>query len=196
MMIFLCIQMIFTQQLQGVVFSELMYNPHRATLGRDDDMEWIELYNRGESPANLAGMMISDGGNQLFLDSFILESGCYAVVCANEESFRNAYGDHVDIVSWTGSWTKMSNSGDDMVLYGNDGTVIESVAYSDQWGSPDGEGRSPADGLGSSLERIDPWGPNDETNWQPSRDFSNPTRGADGEAVCWGTPGAANSVAR
>ena len=48
--------------------------------------------------------------------------------------------------------------------------------------------------LTASLERVDPLGPNDDTNWMPSEDYANPTSDDGGNAVCWGTPGAENSL--
>lgn len=181
--------------LQGnIVLSEIMYDPDRQTLGIDDEMEWIELFNPTAEDVNLAGMMLADRGNQLFLEDFILPSGSYAVVCASESAFRSAYGDGIALVPWSGQWTKLSNSGDEITLYANDGRVLEYLSYSDTWGADD-SGSSRADGDGASLERIDLLGPNDESNWQPSEDYANPTPKENGDAVCWGTPGAVNSIA-
>ncbi len=168
-----------------VVLSEIMYNPDGQTLGADDDMEWIELCNAGSTEANLAGMMVADRGNQLFLEDFILAPGARAVVCANEEAFRAVYGNTAQTVPWSGEWTKLSNSGDEISIYACDGTVIEYLSFSDTWG---------ADGDGPSLERMDLAGPNDESSWQPSRDYANPTAHENGEAACWGTPGEENSL--
>ena len=181
--------------LQGnIVLSEIMYDPDRQTLGIDDDMEWIEICNPASEEVNLAGMMLTDRGNQLFLEDFILPPGSYAVICSNESAFNAAYGNGIPVVPWSGEWTKLSNSGDEITLYANDGRVLEYLSYSDTWGA-DESGSSRADGDGASLERTDLTGPNDETNWQPSEDYSNPTPNENGDAVCWGTPGAQNSVA-
>ena len=134
-----------------VVLSELMYNADGATLGDDDDMEWIELCNLSDETQNLQGMMLSDGNNQLFLDGYLLAPGDYVVVAANAGLFAEAYGQSVPIVGWDGEWTKMSNGGDEVILYDADGAVIDSVAYSDQWGRMEGDADSPADGDGASL---------------------------------------------
>jgi hypothetical protein len=179
-----------------IVISEIMYNPDGPTLGDDDTHEWLELCNTGQETLSLAGMMVSDGNNQLFLDGFSLEPGARVVVAADLEAFSSAYGDGVPTVSWDGDWTKLSNGGDEIILYSSQGQVLDAVTYSDSWGIAPGDTlRSEADGKGSSLEKIVLSGPNDESNWQPSQDFSCPVADPDdGSAVCWGTPGSRNSL--
>jgi hypothetical protein len=177
-----------------LVLSELMYNADGATLGDDDDMEWIELCNLSGQTQSLQGMMLSDGNNQLFLDGYLLAPGGYVVVPASESLFTEAYGEAVPVVGWDGEWTKMSNGGDEIVLYDSNGIVVDSVAYSDDWGRGEGDADSPADGDGSSLEKVDLAGGGGEENWRPSVDCASPWSGEDGEPVCWGTPGEANSV--
>ena len=91
-----------------VVISEIMYNPDGQTLGEDDLYEWIELCNLLPDTVQLAGMMLSDGGNQLFLDGFELQPMARVVVAADGTSFTSAYGAEVPLVSWDGVWTKLA----------------------------------------------------------------------------------------
>ncbi len=179
-----------------IVISEIMYNPDGPTLGDDDLFEWVELCNLGAEPIQLEGMMLSDGGNQLFLDSFILEPLVRAVVPVNESSFISAYGSGVLIIPWDGVWTKLSNSADMLLLYSASGGVLDEIAYFDTWGlDEDISSRSAADGTGSSLEKINLWSENTESNWAPSIDYACPNRDPDtDDPVCWGTPGEVNSV--
>lgn len=181
-----------------IVISEIMYNPDGPTLGDDDDFEWVELCNIGADPVELTGMMLSDGGNQLFLDPFTLYPGAMVVVAADLQSFRSAYGEGIDAVSWDGVWTKLSNSGDQLILYSESGQVLDQLDYSDRWGIAEGDTtRSDADGAGSSLEKVILGGMNDETNWMPSVDFQCPLLDPDdGSPVSWGTPGERNSVSQ
>ncbi len=179
-----------------IVISEIMYNPDGPTLGNDDSFEWVELCNIGSTSLNLGGMMLSDGSNQLFLDPFMLDPGERVVVPADYQSFTGAYGDAIPLVTWEGTWTKLSNSGDDLILYSGSGQVLDELNYSDSWGVAQGDStRSQADGKGSSLEKIDLTEVNEEWNWAPSKDFANPVADPDdGSSVCWGTPGTKNSV--
>ncbi len=179
-----------------IVITEIMYNPDGPTLGDDDLFEWVELCNLGAEPIQLEGMMLSDGGNQLFLENFILEPMTFAIVPANESSFNSAYGSGILTVPWDGVWTKLSNSADMLLLYSASGGVLDEIAYFDTWGVDEEiSSRSAADGTGSSLEKINLWGANTESNWAPSIDYANPDVDPDtGDPVCWGTPGEANSV--
>lgn len=178
-----------------IVICEIMYNPDGPTLGADDRYEWIELCNVGVIPLQLDGMMLSDGGNQLFLESYILESMSRVVVAADEQSFAEAYGDGIAIIPWDGIWTKLSNSSDTILLYSSNGEVLDELVYSDTWGLAEGDTtRSEADGRGSSLEKINLPGANTENNWAPSIDWACPdTDPETGDPVCWGTPGSINS---
>jgi hypothetical protein len=173
-----------------LVVSEIMYNPDGATLGDDNDMEWVELYNASGEAINLGGLMLSDGNNQLFLHEYLMVPGEFVVLCASSGAFEEAYGPGIAMVGWDGSWIKQSNSGDSVIIYDTSGNLIDEVSYSDQWGA-DEEGRSPADGDGSSLEKLVLTGGSSRDNWAPSVDFAGPVL-EDGP-VCWGTPGSANS---
>jgi len=179
-----------------LVISEIMYNPDGPTLGIDDQYEWIELCNIGAAPLQLDGMMLSDGGNQLFLESYTLEPMFRVIVAADGVSFTEAYGTGIAIVPWDGIWTKLSNSSDTLLLYSSSGGVLDELIYSDTWGLADGDTtRSEADGRGSSLEKIILGADNTEGNWAPSIDWACPgTDPETGDPVCWGTPGYVNSV--
>jgi hypothetical protein len=174
-----------------LVVSEIMYNPDGATLGDDNDMEWVELCNISGETLSLGGLMLSDGNNQLFLRDYLMVPGEYLVVCANTQAFSEAYGSSVPVAGWDGTWIKQSNTGDSVIIYSTSGEVVDEVSFSDQWGADD-EGRSPADGDGSSLEKLDLSGGSSRDNWNPSKDYDGPVM--DDDPVCWGTPGMPNSI--
>lgn len=192
MIMFLLSIVLVAQSSGSVILNEVMYNPDGSTLGLDEHLEWYELYNNSSEGINLAGMMLSDGNNQVFLSHYLLAPGAYGVVCADAFSFEVAYGPDVKIIPWSGEWTRLRNSTDEVLFYSEDGTVLETLRYDQSWGA-NGTQPSAADGDGASLERISFDGPNDPSNWQPSEDYANPTLDND-DAVCWGTPGAVNSI--
>jgi hypothetical protein len=179
-----------------IVISEIMYNPDGPTLGADEQYEWVELCNTGVLPVQLEGMMMSDGGNQLFLEEFLLEASSRVVVAADGQSFSDAYGESIAVVPWIGVWTKLSNSSDTLLLYSSSGELLDELIYYDTWGLAEGDTtRSEADGRGSSLEKVNLSGSNTEGNWLPSVDWACPgTDPETGDPVCWGTPGRVNSV--
>ena len=193
MLIFLMLTALVAQNPGDIVINEVMYNPDGSTLGLDEHLEWIEIYNASDEAVNLAGMMISDGNNQVFFGHYLLAPDSYGVIPANNLSFQAAYGTDIRLIPWSGEWTRLRNSSDEVILYSENGTVMESLRYDQSWGA-NGTQPSAADGDGSSLERISPDGPNDPSNWQPSEDYANPTPDNGGDAVCWGTPGARNSI--
>ncbi len=174
-----------------LVVSEIMYNPDGATLGDDNNMEWVELYNASGETLSLGGLMLSDGNNQLFLQNHLMVPGEYVVFCANTGAFTEAYGPGISIVGWDGTWIKLSNQGDSVIIYTATGEVVDEVSYSDQWGADD-DGRSPADGDGSSLEKLDLSGGSSRYNWFPSIDYAGSI--LDDGPVCHGTPGMPNSL--
>lgn len=175
--------------------TEIMYNPDGPTLGDDDYFEWVELCNTGTTSIDLGGMMLSDGSNQLFLNAQVLNAGERIVIPASADSFTSVYGNGILIGTWSGEWTKLSNSGDQLLIYSEQGDVLDELIYSDSWGVSEEATRSIADGRGSSLEKIDITAPNNETNWSPSCDYACPYADPDdGSSVCWGTPGERNSV--
>ena len=181
--------------LNDVVITEIMYNPDGPTLGADSLYEWVELCNLTDAPVQLSGMILSDRGNGLVLDAFLLQPGARVVVPAHIESFVSAYGTGVPVVSWTGEWPGLSHSSDMITLSDRFGMMLDMLAYTDHWGMEEGRNRSAADGTGASLEKINVRGPNNAGNWAASIDFDCPRPDPEtGDDKCWGTPGAVNSV--
>src|SRR4051794_18182938 len=89
-----------------VVVNEIMY---QATSHSEGD-EWIELYNRGNSGADLTGWKITKGVNFSF-GAGILGAGQYLVVAANLAQFQAKYPTVTNVVGgWTG---RLSNSGEE-----------------------------------------------------------------------------------
>ncbi len=174
-----------------VVISEIMYNPDGTSMGPDELMEWVELYYSGEETLNLRGMSFSDGKNTVQFIDYFIQPDEYVVVPASAGAFIDLYGSTVPFLEWTGDWTKLRNSGDQISLYDSEGSLIETVTFTDEWGADNGSG-SPADGDGSTLERIDLEGGTDESNWAPSEDWDYRIVTA-GNPLCWGTPGERNS---
>jgi len=62
----------------NVKINEILYNP----LGADEGNEWVELYNYGESAADLSGWTISgsDGSVKARLPAIDFPPGCFLIV--------------------------------------------------------------------------------------------------------------------
>jgi len=183
-----------------VVISEIMYqNLTDPEIGLPEDVgeEFIELYNRGDAPADLLGWKLTAGVDFEFPDVTI-GAGEYLVVPANPNVFNTNYpsvANYVDGAGWTG---RLSNSGEKIELEDDLGVTVDMVEYADegdwaerQWviDDPDhpeyGYGYAWSnlhDGGGHTLELINPAMTNNSgQNWLAS-------------LAPGGTPGAVNSV--
>ena len=140
----------------------------------EPDGEWIELYNAGEWTVCLEGLRLGDeetaGGGEgmyLFPAGECVPPGGTSLVAVRAEVFQNMYGfaPHYEIAdsdpqipdlikdsSWASGNLSLSNSGDEVILRGLDGSLLDSLSWgSSEWAF------NPAvlvPGQGVSLERY------------------------------------------
>lgn len=124
-----------------VLITEIMYNPYG-----DEQMEFLELKNVGNGPADLSGAYFT-GIDYRFPDGARLAPGRHFVLLRDLSRFRRRYPDvEIDGV-YRG---KLSDKGETLTLYAADGTVITQVSYDDERGWP-----LSADGAGDSLVLVE-----------------------------------------
>jgi hypothetical protein len=177
----------------AVIISEIMYHPYHASNAPENTgLEYIELYNKGSEPVNLAGWRFTNGVEFIFPD-ITLDAGKYLVVAADVNAFKAKYPGDANVVGgWNGH---LRNSGEAIELIDDAGVVIDEIHYADEgdWavrelGPVDYYHRGwvwsdEHDGGGRSLELINPALSNEYgQNWAAS-DVND------------GTPGRVNSVA-
>jgi len=107
---------------QNVVISEVMPDPIVVS---DANGEWIELHNLADTPQDISGWKINDGGsNFTFPAPTSIEAYGYFVICKNNVD-ANANCD----LQWSGM--SLSNSGDtvSLVLNDDESTAIDTVTY-------------------------------------------------------------------
>ncbi|MGV3774792.1 MAG: lamin tail domain-containing protein, partial [Verrucomicrobiales bacterium] len=159
-----------------VVINEIMYHP------AIDDAEFVELHNRHTTvPFDLSGWRLS-GLSFAFPSGTFLPPNGYLVVAADRAAFATAYGGNIAVAAVYDG--RLDNSGETIRLIKPDFTVagdiiIDEVAYERTAPWP-----SSADGLGASLQLIDP----SQDNWRVGNWHALPP-GAANEA----TPGRVNS---
>ncbi len=155
-----------------------MYNdPASGT----DYLEFVELYNAGNSAVDLTGWSFSQGITHTFLGN-VMQPGDYLVVAFNADSFASVFG-FTPIDQDAGG---LSNSGEDIVLVDSTGVTIDSVNYDNGGGWPLG----PA-GQGSSLVLCEPTDSNaGPANWSASASFAGLWRGF----PVYASPGDSNCV--
>jgi spore coat protein CotH len=108
-----------------VVISEVMYHPANGSTTE----EFIELFNRGDEPANLENWRFSDGVEFTF-GAVTLDPGQYLAVVPDLAVFGAT---HPPIVSAVGPWTgSLSNSSEDIELQDANGSLVDHVLYADE----------------------------------------------------------------
>jgi len=170
-----------------VRLSELLYAPGSG------EGEWIELFNRGDRPVDLAGWCLRDASGReavLSAPATIPAEGCL-LVAAEPIAFQRVHAiASTAFAAWEGSWPTLNNTtdaqlgfADEICLIGGDGIAVDYARYAT--GSLDGDGVSLERWFGAGAA-IDPcaWLP------CPAASGSTPARARAGdEGVSW-VPGA------
>lgn len=140
----------------SIRMTEIMFNPAAPTESEvaagfvdNDDFEFLEVQNTGQGTVDLNGHEFT-AGIDFHFPPMQLAPGEFAVVAKNTNAFRIRYGDDITVA---GQFTRgsLSNSGERITLNGPLGSSVQSIDYSDQAPWP-----VRADGVGASLELIDP----------------------------------------
>ena len=144
-----------------VVINEIMYHPPSNL----DDDEYIEIYNRGEKPIDLADWSITGGISFKFRSGATISPDGYLVISKSKAHLVSKYNLDSDLV--LGDFKgRLSNEEDTLRLRDNLGNKVDEVHYHDG-------GRWPGDtdGYGSSLELMDPNQDNSNHQaWKPSNE--------------------------
>jgi len=160
-----------------IVINELMYDP----ISKNDDDQYVELYNRGPGSLNLGGWRLEDGVQFTFPNNFTLAADGYVVIARNSAHLMTSYtnltalntvGDFSGNLSGRGE--RIALSLPDTVITTNSGVLttnlihitVDEVTY-----GTGGQWPRWADGGGSSLELIDPRGNHRlPSNWADSNE--------------------------
>ena len=168
-------------QLNDLRITEVMYHPKFDDAYGNNDLEFIELTNIGQSPLPLKNAEIS-GAASFTLPDVTLNPGQYVLIVGNKASFEAKYGPGLPIINDDVDHPlngNLSNSSEQIILTSALGQVIHSFTYSDLW-------YPTTDGDGYSLVIRDDHGA--LTNWLDAPGWR--ASGAIG-----GSPGAADTVA-
>ncbi|WP_026474064.1 lamin tail domain-containing protein [Alkaliflexus imshenetskii] len=160
-------------QRYDLVFTEVMHDPSPPV--RLPDSEYIEIFNRGNNPINLAGFTLGVGSRTATLGSSLIFPGDYLLLVPSTQVVWWADVDNKLAVT---SWPILPNTGGDIVLRCPRKTVIASLSYNGNMG----QAGFKSDG-GWSLEVIDTDNlSSDWDNWGYS------------DSPSGGTPGMSNSI--
>ncbi|MEM7234904.1 MAG: CotH kinase family protein, partial [Planctomycetota bacterium] len=141
-----------------IAITEIHYHPAND---RDDDHEFIELRNLTNGTVDLQDYCFTSGIDFCFTQSTPVAPGEHVVVCRNLAAMESDFGVSNGVGDWDGG---LSNSGERITLLAADGSLADSVRFSDQ-----DEWPVAADGLGRSLEKIVPEATSDDpASWSDS----------------------------
>jgi hypothetical protein len=127
--------------------TEIHYHPEAPPAGSDfdeDDFEFLELQNVGETPIALYGVQITGGVRFNFgrQEIWPLESGQVVLLVEDLAAFKSRY-DTTEILIGGVYSGKLSNSGEDLTLIDARGEIVLNITYEDTWyPTTDGTGRS------------------------------------------------------
>jgi hypothetical protein len=167
---------------RDIVINEIMYHP----ISRNDDDQYLELYNRGAKAVDLGGWKFTDGIDYTFPSNSVIAADGYLVVARNAPRLLTLYtnlgggnlvGDFNGTLAHGGERIALAMP-QPMVTSNDQGSVSNTLYVVVNEVTYNTGGRWPqwADGGGSSLELIDPrsdnrlasnWADSDETAKAP-----------------------------
>jgi hypothetical protein len=150
------------QDLSGLALTELMYNPPVFGTFVSDDLEFVELKNRGTNALNLSGL-IFNGIGFTFTNGTVLAPGQFFVLARNVAAFGARYPGVVVNGIYPG---RLDNGGEPLRISFPFGGNVLSVTYNDDVPWP-----LAADGFGFSLVQRSPittQAPDNGGSWRAS----------------------------
>jgi hypothetical protein len=148
-------------QTEGLRVTEIMYKPAET-----EDLEFIEIQNIADTSVDLTPVSFIDGIEFSFAAGAVSQLGPDEIVLVvkNARAFASAYDTAGMLIA--GEYKKrLENAGERVHLVYGAGVTIQDFTYDPTW-YPE------ADGLGSSLEMVDPAGApelwSDPAGWQAS----------------------------
>lgn len=156
---------------EPIVFSEINYHGLESI----DPGDWIELWNVSDDDVDLSGWKLQNSfnsGSYTFTEGTILASDERVVICQNLAAFESVYA-CFDLAFYLGEFNfALDNGGEDIELLGPDLLLRNAMMYDDSGSWP-----TDADGLGFTLELVDPEGsPAAWDNWATGCPQGSPTQ--------------------
>ena len=148
-------------EISALKMTEINYHPLADDFIGDQEFEFIELKNTGESALDLSGFRFVDGISYTFPDRTVLNSGAFIVLASNPAQFLKRYGFYAE--AYDGN---LNNGGEQITGISASGDTIINITYDDTVPWPSG-----ADGQGYSLVPVENNPKGDQNNpagWQAS----------------------------
>ena len=136
---------------RNIVISEIMYHPASQVV----EDEYLEIFNAGLEPVELASWRIQ-GGVDFVFPTVSIQPQQYLVIAADRELFSSNYP---NIDALVGGWSgRLSNSGERLELVDEFGQLVDSITYADE-GDWSARQRGPLDhgARGWIMVRLTRW---------------------------------------
>lgn len=138
-----------------IVITEIMYNPPESGA---DSLEFIEIYNNGNSTIDLTGWRLEYGASSFTLPALNIGPNQYRLFGPNAAALQNNFG--VASTQWASG--ALGNNGATVKISNASNTLVDEVTYDDVAPWP-----VDADGFGASIVLCDPNADNSQPiNWQ------------------------------
>ena len=137
----LALSLLYSTARGEIVINEVHYNPEQ----RGQPLEFIELFNSGDTTIDLTGWRFDRGITFTFPDGTKLAPAGYLVVAESPEALQKHYQQSA-LGPWEG---RLSNRGERLTLVNNLGKKVDEVEYSTGFPWP-----SAAAGGGASMELV------------------------------------------
>ena len=109
-----------------IIFTEINFHPS----GNSESGKWIEIKNIKDSTINLSGWLLFNKETRKFFtfpENTILQSNEFLTVCADTNTFKNAYP---NAKNYMGNFNfRLDNKTDELKLFGSTYSIIDYVEY-------------------------------------------------------------------
>ncbi|HXJ61851.1 MAG TPA: CotH kinase family protein, partial [Verrucomicrobiae bacterium] len=134
------------QDFHALELSEIMYNPPRFGQVDGDEVEFLELYNKGIAPLDLTGVHFTDGIEFAFPNRAVIGPKSFIVLARNATQFSAKFPGAPLHGIYSG---RLDNSGEHLQVSDAFGETILSITYDDAAPWP-----AEADNSDLSLQRM------------------------------------------
>jgi hypothetical protein len=158
----------------NLIVSEVHYAPPSP----DQEAEFIEITNTGNTTVDLSGASFTEGIDFIFGSGASLAAGGRLLIVKSIPAFESLYGTGRPIAGVFANGTGLSNSGERLILESPAGDVLADFTYRVSFPWPES-----ANGLGRSIVLANPSDRNNPASWRPSVGLN-------------GNPGTSDSIPR
>ena len=155
-----------------IIISELSPNPDNEITNLPE-AEYVEIYNSSAEALLLQDMYLHDEGDSVIIPNGTILPKSYLILV--EDRYEDLFASNTHALS---SFPSLNNAGDDISIRFSDGTIMDRVAYTDDWYQDEEKAKG-----GYSIEK-----------WSLEAKCLGAINWSGSETALGGTPGTENSI--